>query len=388
MIAIVPVDTLFYCDRPLVLLAEDDYGKTYVCLLVVESPGADTFLCALPSAQVLAALLARGGDLRSVFEDRDSQLFSGTDLCPGRQARIAPLAGAPPSEWLPDPGFLISVQPKAPREPIAAAAAESGRAQIDLCIGPHGETDHAVDAAYLAAVLAKFVNMVKQAYLKVRKGLRSVQDDRVDDGTGCALEAIATSVGSFSVSLRSAALEGQHEAVEAALDKLAELTSEVTDLDLALQVATRTRGRLVNAYVAFLKCINDNGTQVRFEWAVPHRRRVVTRSFEQPVAAGVYEKLLAITDVEEEDIVFEGFVEKIDTKKSTWGIRNAEDGKMYRGGLHESALRNLAGITVGSVVYRFACRWTERETSMGKRRKSYALVSYQAVEDNVPNTSP
>ncbi|MGD0612333.1 MAG: DUF6575 domain-containing protein [Anaerolineales bacterium] len=104
-------DTIVFYDTPQVFTALDQFGSTYLCLLVEEGDQEDKYLCTPISSATSAKLTDGLLDLREVFEHPELPDYFIVQAESGDMSRMTATAIDPnsiPSSWLPDPGFRIT----------------------------------------------------------------------------------------------------------------------------------------------------------------------------------------------------------------------------------------------------------------------------------------
>ena len=105
-------ETLDFYDKSLLVLATDQFGVRYLCLLVEEQHEFDKWVCAAISPKRLAALRHGELDVRSVYEKPETdELFCFQVIDYTRDdIPISSLHQAIQDEWLPAPGYFLELE--------------------------------------------------------------------------------------------------------------------------------------------------------------------------------------------------------------------------------------------------------------------------------------
>lgn len=370
--------TLVEYDGPQVVLAEDQFGTSYVGVAVDRAAQGDTFLLAAASRGRLRALLSGQIDLRAVFAAPETTPLLTTDWNEGLAAtwlEVAEIVDSP-EEWLPSEGFLVSdflaeAADDAGAE-LQAEAIDRNRGVVRLSIGPPGDAE--VEAENLSTALHSFQQLLKQGLQRSVRDLDQKIKNHFLDPDQYELVVFGFSPGSFRVHLEAKALPDLFggSGLERAFARIDQMAAAIESTDASLEAVRQNHGHLASAYMKFLEFVAGAEAPVRYSWTTP-AQSVRSHAITPDQAALVLEALGRERELGSEWVQLEGTFVKVNTKTGSWTLEDA-DGREHSGSLHEDADDILSGVVVKETSYQLVCEEVLAETIGSGRSKTRLLL--------------
>jgi hypothetical protein len=378
---------LFHSDAPDLLLARDEFGSAYLCLLFRLDESGHHYLAIKITSARLADLKGGKLDLRAAFTAPEQpQYFSG-HIPPGERVAITMqlLESDVPEEWLPQQGFLLSEfeNDVADGSVLVQEAIQNNAAVIVCRINPKEAQglDSRVDADRLASAIKKFQFLVRQS-AKIALGGRTAKKNSPEDAAG--LHVVAFSPGSFNVHFESkdhANLFGESligKAMEH-IDVLMDIAAQpIEDLPKALEPH---RGAVMAAYHDLLRFLHKHDLPFAYQWSEPALNHSRTRKISADTAGAIAAVIETEKTLTADAITFAGRFTSVQTDRPpfSWTARDSGDVRHY-GQVHEGFPDVLNGVIIKSTHYLFACEQRLVSTPSGDPTQKLFLKTATPVK--------
>lgn len=351
-------ETLVYYDGPHLIVAQDQLGLNYVCLLVKAEQDFDEFLCSPVSKGRLGLLLSGELDVRAIFEAPEAgELLDGMaadgDL---NQITTEPVdKAALPDAYIPDSGVFLDPRIRAD-DPLVEESKAKNVAVIQCTLNPpEALIESKISAWHLSQAIMLFQRLVKHSYSKALKSIKIDSSIRefLLSASNYELQVLPFSEGSFTINMQSAAgvdLLG-YSYISRAFDLIDSINFEIEDPPQVVEAVARYGGHFASAYKEFLGFIVETEMPFSYRWTMPSKQKATTVNILPRIARPVYEALKEKVDIGVEERNFVGRLTKIDEKYNTWRLISDDDGKEYYG----SSEIKLAGLTIETVKYQIKC---------------------------------
>lgn len=374
-------EPLVFYDGLQVFVAEDQFGAKHVCTLIEQSVALDRYLCALISPVRLLSLIQGNLDLRMVYENPEID-----ELCliQSENGVLDHLIATPifvreiSANWLPQPGFYLSVQ-SAPDVKVVEEAVKRSRAIIHCKLNPpEALAESKISAEHLSQATKLIQRLVKHAFSRAIRSLEKELRDRLNTSENYQLEVFAFSPGSFTLHMQSAApvdLIGYAEIAKAleVIDRIASLANAPDD---TVEQVSQLGGHFATAYKDLLWFISQTETHFEYEWASPDKRMSKKHAISSSQAKPLYNALIERSDIGIEPVRIVGKLTKVDEKLKTWRLISETDGKEYSG----SSEVDLAGLVIETERYELSCEERlEEERGTGKEFTKLYLISLRKL---------
>lgn len=375
------LETIIFYDTPQVFTALDQFGSTYLCLLVEEGDQQDKYLCTPASHTVLTNLTEGLLDLREVFEHPELteyfvvQAESG-DLSSMAASTIDP--GSIPVSWLPDPGFRITPSQR-PNIEVIQESLQRNRAVIHCSLNPpEAREDPKISVEHLSQAARLIQRLVRYAYRKALRDVSGITRETIQDPANYELQVFAFSRGSFTLHMQSSApadLVGYAQ-IAKAFDIIDSVVNLIDDPESSVERVAQIGGHFATVYKELLAFVADSDTSIEYQWAMPEKKLPTSHRIGTVQAKPVYEAIARRVDIGIERITLSGRLTKVDEKYQNWRIVNDKDGKEYNG----ASDINLAGLVIETQKYLFECEERlEEERGTGKESARLFLISFKPL---------
>ncbi len=374
-------DTLIYYDGPQLILAQDQLGTQYVCLLVEESDEADSWLC-LPSSDARVSMLLAGElDLRQAFEDPETgELYSvrseSGELFSMRTIPIS--ADEVPESWLPERGLLLRPDEPPQNEVVKEALARQRAVILCRLSPPESRTQPKITVQHLAQAVKLVQRLVMHAYRKALRDLGVVTRTQLSAVDYYELEVFGFAPGSFAVWMQSAYpadLLGYAQ-VAKALDIIDAVSERVDDPDAAVLKIAEFGGHFATVCKDLFQFISETDTAIEYEWSMPETGTSTHRRISARQAGPVYAAMVQRDELATVLVTLVGRLTKVDEKYRTWRLVSEEDQKEKSG----SSEIELAGLTIATQRYEFVCEERlEEERGTGRETTKLYLRRYRLL---------
>ncbi len=352
---------LFHTDAPDILLARDEFGARYLCHLVALDRDGHQFLAINISEGRLADLKLGAIDLRAALVQPERRVYYKGHVPPGERLAIhLDQIDDVPSDWWPEPGFLLSnFIDDVPDEQVVKDAVSKNSAVIVCGMNPPeamGEVPK-VDADRLAKYISAFQELVAQAGRRALNRLSAA--DKRNNHDPATLQVFAFSPGSFRIHFSSksgADLFGQSVVGEAMrhIDELMEVSSRPVEQIAAGLVPYK--GATLSAYHHLLKFIDKGETAFSYRWSDPAMGESSGFKITRESARAIAAILEAETTLTSEPLTFSGRFTSVNTERApySWTARDGED-KKVNGHIHKDAPGVLNDVRIRTQQYVFDC---------------------------------
>jgi len=375
------IETLIYYDGPELIIANDQLGIAFVCLLIEVKDDKDRYFCAPLSKGRLHQLIYGEVDLRSIFETSETREYFIGDVIGGDLNHIeVSLIDSSDihAEWFPEPGLYISKKPVTDNK-VVQESVERNRAVVHCVLNPpEASIEAKITVEHLSQAIKLFQRVIRHAYGKAMHNVQGSIKEIVTLPENYELEIFAFSPGSFTLHMQATAqadLLG-FSYVSKAFDILDAVNLELDDPQHATEILAQYGGHFVTAYKDLLQFIFDNQMPFAYEWSMPERKestktRIIPRQV-KPLLEALRERV----DIGEEDRRFTGRFTKVDEKLGTWRLFSLDDQREYSG---ESDIQ-LAGLIIETQKYELLCvEKLEEERGTGKEIRRLILRSLKIV---------
>jgi hypothetical protein len=375
---------LFHSNGPDLILARDEFGTAYLCLLFKLDETGHQYLATKITSARLSDLKGGKIDLREAFtRPEQDQYFRGL-IPPGERTAVSLEVWDQnvPEEWLPQPGFLLSefADDIADDSDLVRVANESNAAVIVCRVNPIEARglESRIDADRLASAIRKFQFLVRQS-AKTASGNRTAKKNSAEDGAG--LHVVAFAPGSFVVHFESkdrANLFGESlvGAAMERIDALMDIASKpIEELPQALEPH---RGAVMAAYHDLLRFLHKNDLPFAYQWSQPALNHSKSRKLSVDTAGAIAAVIETEKTLTTETVAFKGRFTSVQTDRQpfSWTARDAEDGKHF-GQLHEAHQDVLTGVTIKATEYVFDCEQRLVTTPAGDPAQKLFLRAVQ-----------
>jgi hypothetical protein len=355
---------LFHTDAPDLVLARDEFGTAYLCLLfLLDGKGHHYVAIKITSAR-LADLRDGKIDLRTAITLPERRTYYRGIIPPGERSAIQlEPTDHVPDKWLPKEGFFLSSLEKhndvADDAVIIQQSLQKNAAVIVCRVNPKEARglDAKVDADRLAGAIKKFQFLVrhsaKSALVASRRSTKKISESVGE------LHVVGFSPGSFNVHFESkdhADLFGE-SVIGLGMQKI-DAMMQVADspIDQIAEKLDAYRGSMLAAYYDLLKFIDRNDLPFAYQWTEP----ALDRSRFQRISVESARAIAAIIETEKtlttEPQIFTARFTSVNTEKEpfAWTARDADELK-FSGHVHENFSTVLNDVRIRTQRYIFDC---------------------------------
>jgi hypothetical protein len=384
-LSVVIETVLLETEGPDLVLARDQVGTPYLCLLVARDADTDHFLVQQISSDRLAALRSGQIDLRTTVQHPEmGQHYHGSYAeREGRPVISLEVIHDVPERWFPADGFLLSDFAEQVSDEQVVRDAISKHAAVVVCHLDPPEargTTAKINADRLAECMLGFQSLVKYALRRSVSGTAAARRFGLNPDSH-VLQVYAFSPGSFQIHLESkyrADLTGA-SAIGVAMSKIDELM-EVLQMppERALPVIRENRGHIISAYRHLLRFVSEEGAPFEYRWADPGMSSGRGSRVAPAAAAAVCGLLDSRTELAAEEVTFNGRFLRVAADRLTWTVVE-DDERTRQGVVHESAPDVLRGVIVETQVYKLTCEERLEESGTGREILKLFLMTADPV---------
>lgn len=372
-------EVLLEYDGPALLTAGDAKGNRYVAYQ--DLPESELGYIVLPVSESKLKQMVEGVlSVRTVVES--SPVFPGffeCDLGSGSDGQSRLIGKLSTRQLI--PRLLPSTDLKLSFSSQSTSLVETAtrRQSTVACLALYSleaEERHVIDGTTLNEALKALLRLVKRGFSEFSKNLPVAERERLRAINADRINILAFQPGSFEVLIEPEAkpdLFGfQH--TSRVFSQITELLNQSDSIDKSITIVRGYGGHFGRAYGQFLEVIASRSAPIVFSWADSDKGGGSSVRIDVPRASALLTALRTSTELMSESLTVHGVLEKADTNKKKWGLRNA-DGVAHHGEAEGSFV--LDGLILGG-RYSFKCREViEEEAGTGK--ETTKLFAYESI---------
>jgi len=377
-------ETLLYYDGPQLIVARDQVGQDYVCLLREVSEKNDSFFCVPISKRKLELLLSGEIDLRGIFENPEvatiyeAVVYDGDLLhIPTHEIDKTQLS----IDWLPGHDLYLEQQDKS-TDRIVRESKDRQRAVISCTLNPpEAQHESKISVENLIEGIGLYQRVLKYAYQKALQSIKQMNDvlkEILVAPQNYQLEVTGVSDGSFTIHMQTAANADMfgYSNIARALEIVDAVTNNIDDTEESFNIISKYSGHFATAYKDLLKFIIDKGVPFSYEWSMPQLQKGISRKIIPRQAKPLYEELTKRTEVGIEQKKFVGKFTRLD-KSGAWKLLSDDDQREYSG----TSNLPLAGTIFQTQRYSLICEETLSVNPITQKEISKLhLISFTQIE--------
>jgi hypothetical protein len=375
--------TLAFYDGIQVFEGRDEIGGHYIAVLVEDSDDHHgRYLMVGISPFRLQDFRLGNVDLLALIESRpDPDWYLGTLAGDGTNDFVNAewQSGKIPQEYLPDPGFVLSLAPDSSPDWLRQQSVARNVLAIELSLESTTPKDqHRAGAEVLAGLIIHVQSLLKNAYRKAITQVPLSVVKHIDRATAAMVDvAVPAAPGSFKVLLVPTQLPNlfNQSEVSRALDVVDFILKNASDTEATLDRVRKYSGHTANAFVRLLRFVADSNVALQYAWVSPDKSGVSARTLTKTEALPLLAMLSQVGNIATEKFTVAGKLKKVDVASGAWRIESFDDGKEYSGYTRE-------GITLSGLVidngYLFKCE-EELEETIGTGRETRTLYLAKAA---------
>ncbi len=370
-----PTEVLWYHDGIEVFAAENPVGGSYLGVFAEERPEADRYLVVGAHPDNIKRFKDGQSDLRDLIlstpldnwymVDADVEFGDPLELVP----QTVPLAHSP---YIPEAGFVL--EPAVDDQLALDYARERGNTVFAFAI------DSPIRIDDLSLLLSHMHTMVEQAYRFALRKLPLAEKKRIDPSDAAAMRVVVPAApGSYRMVLESEAppdAEGSSELVKG-LEIIDDLFANVDSARETLRILGGRRSRLANTYGKFIKFLDDHGTGMTYDWAVPRSPKMQRGKVTREAAESLSEQLFPLSDPVIRSKEFTGTLAKANLRTGTWGMWTDQVG--YLTGRSKGRNHTLRR-SINGEQYRIICEVVQHSGLGGRPKNVYYLTEMESMQ--------
>lgn len=371
---------LIYYDMPELVIATDDIGVNYICLLIDDSNNRPLYYATPISPPRLSNFIKGKIGLREILAIPEisewySFAFNNEDTY-AEKLNIDTF----PEQHLPDDGLFLNEE-MVDDSSIIEDVIQKENAVVHLAISD-AENDFGISMDDLGDVVKLYSIILENSFKK------SIVDHKFKDKKGIIipmnyeLRAFASSRASFNIHLYSQSQKDLFGTciIEFGLEKIDQILTEHTTDEELIESLKSVRGHAISSFKKLLKKIIDKNLKIKHKWFAPNQKEIHFRMLEASGAQKIYDILNQSEELTEETKVIIGVFVQADVERGTWRIKSIEDGAEYSG---EATSDELRGITLDTIEYKLICQEIIEEFRVTEKEKvKYIFKSVVLQQDN------
>lgn len=362
---------LVYYDIPEIIVAKDEVGTNYLCLLVESEAENVLYISTAISTNRLSSFIVGKFDLKEIFAHPETNQFyyfeKIDELITAHYWEKGPI----PEDYLPDEGFFYQKETEE-NKLIINEAIEKNNAIVHLAISDLNDS-YSIEAEYLGDFMKLYQSVIENTYKKAISKQNVKDKKNLYIPQNYKLRAFASSYGSFNIHLYSTAqmsLFG-NSIIELGLSQFEDLLSGYDETENYLEKLRSIKGHSIGSFKKMVKKLIDNDLKIKHKWYSPGLDRVRYSVIDKTKAELIYSILNSSEELAEEIKTFEGVFVQVDINKGTWRVYCENEDKEFRG---ESSNDLLQGVIVETTTYKLTCKEIIEELKVIEKEKAHYIL--------------